>query len=175
MRPEGLPPEQGNVSKDYVRGATTFEESDPLQDDEVVIPCLSLKLSAGTGRLEWEIDPNGKPNRYRKEWVQRRNLSANQLVTLHVAGDSMSPGLPDGCLVTIDKSATHIRNGKRHAIDYMGEFFIKRLFREPDGSIVMRSDNPDKTRHPDWVIAHDRLDALRILGSIVHVQLDTDD
>lgn len=167
-------PEGGNLSHTG-RAIKVFEDDDPVEEDEVVVPSLELKLSAGTGRLQWEIDPHGKQNRYRREWIQRRQLNPGNLVTMKVDGDSMSPGLPDGCSVTLDTSLTAIRSGKRHAIDYMGEFFIKRLFRQPDGSVMVRSDNPDKTRHPDWVIPVEHMDALRVLGAIVHFQADTDD
>ncbi|WP_018610200.1 LexA family transcriptional regulator [Uliginosibacterium gangwonense] len=167
-------PEGGNLSHE-ARSVKMVDDDDPVEEDEVVVPTLELKLSAGTGRLQWEIEPNGKQNRYRREWIQRRHLSAEHLVTMKVDGDSMLPGLPDGCSVTLDTTMTHIRSGKRHAIDYMGEFFIKRLFRQPDGSVTVRSDNPDKTRHPDWSIPLEHMDALRVLGAIVHFQADTDD
>lgn len=168
------PPEPGNLSR-TARPVVVFDDDDPLDDDMVSVPCLALKLSAGSGRLEWEVDHTGKPNRYRREWIARRRLNPNKLVTVKVSGDSMEPGIPDGASLTLDTSNTSLRTGKRHAIDYMGEFFIKRLFKQPDGSILVRSDNPDKARHPDWEITHEHGDAIRIMGSVVEILIETDD
>ena len=169
-----IPPERGNLSR-TARPIVAFDDDDPLDEDMVSVPCLALKLSAGSGRLEWEVDHSGKPNRYRKEWIARRRLNPTKLVTVKVTGDSMEPGIPDGASLTLDTSSTSLRTGKRHAIDYLGEFFIKRLFKQPDGSILVRSDNPDKERHPDWTITHEHGDAIRIMGSVGEILIETDD
>lgn len=169
-----IPPERGNLSR-AARPIVAFDDEDPLDEDMVSVPCLALKLSAGSGRLEWEVDHTGKPNRYRRDWIARRRLNPAKLVTVKVTGDSMEPGIPDGASLTLDTSSTSLRTGKRHAIDYMGEFFIKRLFKQPDGSIIVRSDNPDKERHPDWTITHEHGDAIRIMGSVVEILIETDD
>jgi phage repressor protein C with HTH and peptisase S24 domain len=169
-----MPPERGNLSR-TARPIVAFDDDDPLDEDMVSVPSLALKLSAGSGRLEWEVDHTGKPNRYRKDWIARRGLNPSKLVKVKVTGDSMEPGIPDGASLTLDTSSTSLRTGKRHAIDYLGEFFIKRLFRQPDGSVLVRSDNPNKERHPDWTITHEHGDAIRILGSVVEISIDTDD
>lgn len=169
-----VPPEPGNLSR-TARPSVAFDDDDPLDDDMVSVPSLALKLSAGSGRLEWEVDHTGKPNRYRKDWISRRGLNPSKLVKVKVTGDSMEPGIPDGASLTLDTANTALRTGKRHAIDYLGEFFIKRLFRQPDGSVLVRSDNPDKERHPDWTITHEHGEAIRIMGSIVEISIDTDD
>jgi transcriptional regulator with XRE-family HTH domain len=163
----------GNVAG-APRPVVAFDDADPVESDEVLVPRLTLKLSAGSGRLNWEIDQKGTPNRFRKSWCQRKGLKPEALVTVPISGDSMSPGIPDGASVTINTAELALRNGKPHAIDYMGEFFIKRLFRQPDGSVLVRSDNPDKTRHPDWTIPPEHGDALRILGAPVAISADLD-
>ena len=87
----------------------------------------------------------------------------------------MAPGIPDGASVVINTAKTDVRSGKRHAIDYLGEFFIKRLFKQPDGSIIVRSDNPDKAIYPDWVIIPEHGQTLRILGRPEAISTDADD
>ena len=64
-------------------------------------------------------------------------------MTVQIDGASMSPTIPDNASVTINTENKSIRNGKIHAIDYMGEFFIKRLFKQPDGSVTVQSDKDD--------------------------------
>lgn len=165
---------KGNIAT-TPRPVMVVEDDTPLTDDEIEVPRLTLVASCGNGRLNWEIDYKGTPNRFRKSWCMKRHLSPEKLVTIVAEGDSMSPGIPNGASVTIDTSAAGLKSGKRHAIDYMGEFFIKRLFRQPDGSVLVRSDNPDKTAFPDWAISTEHGEALRILGRPVSVAADTDD
>ena len=164
----------GNIST-QPRPIIAVDDDTPLSDDEVEVPRLTLKLSAGSGRLNWEIDEKGTPNRFRRSWCKKKRISPESLVTIVIDGDSMSPGIPDGASVVINTAKTDIRTGKRHAIDYLGEFFIKRLFKQPDGSIVVRSDNPDKAIYPDWVITPEHGETLRILGRPESVAADTDD
>jgi len=173
VAPTRPPADHGNIAA-KPRRVQIVDEDSPVGEDEVEVPRLTLKLSAGSGRLNWEIDEKGSPNRFRKSWCRRKGLKPEALVTVPVAGDSMAPTIPDGASVTINTAETALRNGKPHAIDYMGEFFIKRLFRQPDGSVMVRSDNPDKTRHPDWAIPPEHGDALRILGAPVAISADLD-
>lgn len=157
------------------RPIVAVDDDTPLSDDEIEVPRISLKLSAGSGRLNWEIDEKGTPNRFRKSWCRKKHLRPEDLVTVVIEGDSMSPGVPNGASVTLDTKSTALRTGKRHAIDYLGEFFIKRLFRQPDGSILVRSDNPDKAIYPDWIVGPEHGDALRIIGRPVSIAADMDD
>lgn len=170
---EPMVAEGGNIAS-APRAVRAFEDSDPLDVDEVEVPRLTLKLSGGSGRLQWEIDQHGASNRFRKSWCAKKGLRPERLVTVLIEGDSMSPTIPDGASVTVNTADTTLRNGRLHAIDYLGEFFIKRLLRQPDGSLLVRSDNPDKTRYPDWPISPEHADALRVLGAPVSVSADLD-
>ncbi|MGQ5525166.1 S24 family peptidase [Chitinimonas sp. PSY-7] len=151
------------------RPIKTYDDNDPLDKDEVAVKRLSLKVSAGTGRLQWEID-EGTSDRYRLDWIKRFGFDPKKLTTLRVDGDSMMPRLVDGGSVVIDTSDIRPRTGKIYAVDYQGEFFIKRLFLEPDGSIRLSSDNPDKTSYPDWIVKPEHGDVLRIMGRAVQTQ-----
>jgi phage repressor protein C with HTH and peptisase S24 domain len=170
----GSPARSGNIVTPP-RPIVAVDDDTPLSDDEIEVPRLTLKLSAGSGRLQWEIDEKGTPNRFRKSWCRKKHLRPEDLVTVVIDGDSMTPGVPNGASVTLDTKSTALRTGKRHAIDYLGEFFIKRLFRQPDGSILVRSDNPDKAIYPDWVVGPEHGDALRIIGRPVSIAADMDD
>ncbi|MBV8465004.1 MAG: S24 family peptidase [Burkholderiales bacterium] len=163
------PADMGNI-RSAPRRVKVWSEDEPLTADEVEVPRLSLKLSAGDGRLQWHIDEKGTPNRYRRAWVERHGYKPEHLVTVQADGDSMSPEIKNGSPVTVNTAETRIRSGKIYAIDYQGEFFIKRLFVEPDGSIRVVSDSTDKTRYPDWHIRPEHGDVLRILGRAVQVQ-----
>ena len=162
----GDPTMRGNIST-APRPIIAVDDETPLFDDDVEVPRLTLKLSAGSGRLTWEIDEKGRRNRFRSGWCKQFGYKPEKLVTVAVEGDSMRPTIPDGASVTINTAIESVKNGRPHAIDYLGEYFIKRLFRQPDGSILVRSDNPDKARYPDWTIAPEYSDSLRVLGEAV--------
>lgn len=163
--------EPGNIAS-KPRPIVAWDPEDPVHDDEVEVPRLALKLSAGHGRLQWEIDAQGTPNRFRLAWCQRNGLRAEKLVTVVVEGDSMLPTIPPDAVITLNTDATAIRNGRIHAIDYLGEFFIKRLFKEPDGSIRIVSDHPDKSRYRDIVVRPEHAESLRILGLPVNMSVN---
>lgn len=112
---------------------------------------------------------------FRRAWCLKKRYNPEKLVTVMAEGDSMSPGIPHGASITLNTEDTLARTGKRYAIDFLGEFFIKRLFRESDGSITIRSDNADKSRFPDWTISADHMESLNILGRVVSVTYDGDD
>lgn len=161
----------GNIAT-TPRPIQAWSDGDALLEDEVEVQRLTLKLSAGTGRLQWEIDDKGTPNRYRKAWCDRHGFAPAQLVTVQVDGDSMMPTLMDGGSVVINTADTKPRAGRIYAVDYRGEFYMKRLFLEPDGAIRVASDNPDKIRYPDWTVRPEHGDVLRVLGRAVQTQND---
>jgi phage repressor protein C with HTH and peptisase S24 domain len=151
------------------------DDKDETDDGYISVPRLTLVASCGTGRMNWEVDLKGTPNMFRKAWCIKKRYNPEKLVTVMAEGDSMSPGIPHGASITLNTEDTLARTGKRYAIDFLGEFFIKRLFRESDGSITIRSDNADKSRFPDWTISTDHMESLNILGRVVSVTYDGDD
>lgn len=165
------PPEPGNIRTEP-RPIKAFGDHDPVSDDEIQVKRLTLIASAGSGRLQWEIDEKGTPNRYRRAWCERLGFTPEKLVTVQIDGDSMIPHLVNGGSVVINTADTTPRSGKIYAVDYRGEFFMKRLFVEPDGAIRVTSDNPDKTLYPDWIVKPEHGDVLRVLGRAVQTQND---
>ncbi|QDQ25313.1 helix-turn-helix domain-containing protein [Chitinimonas arctica] len=161
----------GNITT-RPRPIKVWEEGEALEHGEVEVKRLSLRMAAGVGRLQWEVDEEGTPNRFRLGWCHRNNLKPEKLATILVEGDSMQPTIPDSARLTINTDISEMRNGRLHAIDYHGEFYIKRLFREPDGSIRIVSDNADKVRFQDVIVPKEHATALRILGVPVDMSVN---
>ena len=150
-----------------VRPIRVWDNGDPLEDDEVEVPMLDIKLSAGSGRLQWEVSESGIYNRFRKSWCTSHGYNPEKLTTMQVDGESMSDVLPDGASVTINTADISIKNGKIYAIDYLGQFMIKQLFVLPDGGVKIISKNPDKDTYPDIVIRPEHETALVVMGRAV--------
>ncbi|WP_158228937.1 S24 family peptidase [Chitinimonas sp. BJB300] len=171
LHPENLeaPLEPGNIAT-RPRPVSIYDDRDELDEDEIEVVALRLKMSAGNGSMQWAVDDEGKRHRYSKRWASTLNIRyPEKLTTVVVEGDSMEPRIPNGASVTIYTHVTSIRSGEIFAVDFLGEFYIKRLFKEPDG-IRMVSDSPDKHRYPDRVIQAEHAHSLRILGAIVDVK-----
>lgn len=153
------------------RPISVYDQGDPVLDDEVEVPVLNMKLSAGSGRIQFDIDDTGRRHRYDRRWIDRLGIrDPKKLTTVRIDGDSMRPDIPDGASVVLYLGNLPFRSGEIYAIDYQGEFFIKRLYKDPDGSMRIVSDNPNKSRYPDIVVQPEYAESLRVLGLVVEVK-----
>jgi phage repressor protein C with HTH and peptisase S24 domain len=80
---------------------------------------------------------------FQPEWLQRTlQTDAKNLALIEVVGDSMSPTIDGGDIVIVDLREVRFRHDGIYALRMGGELAVKRLQRQPDGSILVRSDNP---------------------------------
>lgn len=122
-------------------------------------------LSAGNGSVCWEHEEVDGSHAFTRAWLQRKRLNIKMCRVLTIQGDSMLPELRDGYVVLIDLSdCLPIKSGKVYALSVEGEQRIKRLFTQVDGSLLMRSDNPDKALYPDEVVRPEHLDRVQLIG-----------
>jgi len=122
-------------------------------------------LSAGNGATHWEHEEVDGSHAFTRAWLQRKRLNIKMCRVLTIDGSSMEPVLADGNVVLIDLAdCDPIKSGKVYAISVDGEQRLKRLFRQVDGSLLIRSDNPDKALYPDEVVRPEHLDRVRIIG-----------
>jgi hypothetical protein len=128
---------------------------------------VSFKLSAGvTGHMtEYEEDSDLPPIVFRREWYALHGYQPDKLLAAKVSGASMEPTLFDGDLVVVNTDAVTPKDGKAFAVNYEGVLSIKRLVRD-GGEWWIRSDNPDKIRHPDKR-THE---GVSLIGQIVYRQ-----
>ncbi|WP_187288614.1 XRE family transcriptional regulator [Desulfarculus baarsii] len=115
--------------------------------DYLAVPLVDGKIAAGLGSVVWE-DVQSVVLACRAELGNKRHL-----VSVKVCGDSMSPTVPDGATVVIDRDDWRPSGNRRHiwAIrDQWGGAAIKRLFKVDDGLLVI-SDNFDQyPPQPAW-------------------------
>jgi phage repressor protein C with HTH and peptisase S24 domain len=129
-----------------------------------LIPRRLIKLSAGNGNPIFEEDESAPPLAFRKEWLMREGLRAEDLVLAQAKGNSMEPRIFDGDDILINKGAKgrEIKDGKIYALRYGDELRVKRIFKKVN-SILLVSDNPT---YPDEEVAASDLDKLHIIGRI---------
>lgn len=124
-----------------------WDDSTPLDDDEVAIPLLKdVRVAAGSGEISEEFF-TGKKIRMGKYTLKNRGVSPDDAVCVTVSGNSMEPALPDGSTVGMDRAQTAIKDGKVYVIKHDGELRVKQVYRRPGGGIRLRSFN--QAEHPD--------------------------
>jgi phage repressor protein C with HTH and peptisase S24 domain len=117
---------------------------------------VKAMLGAGSS-LVTDDEPDGF-YAFRLDFLNRLGLKAKP-VLFGVIGDSMEPTLRNGDTVLIDEADKTIRAGQLYGVGIGDELHIKRVFVKPDGTVVLKSDNPD---HPTWEIPKD--ERPRIVG-----------
>lgn len=139
----------------------------------VIIPHVDIKFSAGNGRIV-EFEPSEKEQGSVRllEWVHKKQVSAKNLITVDIDGDSMEPRIPDGSIVTLDKSINsldQVQSGRVYAIRYGNELKIKRLSRRFDGALIIDSDNPQYQRE---IVEPEQLEHISVIGKYVSHSYD---
>ena len=79
---------------------------------------------------------------FRRGWLERRGISAETCIIIGVTGDSMEPGLPDGCSILVDRSSREWTPRRVLVVHTAGSLLVKRAAEDEDGNPVMTSDNP---------------------------------
>lgn len=157
---------QGMVS---LRPILAWENEEELGDEYVLIPRLDVKFSAGNGKIIWHVEEKGQKQAFRRAWCLRLGINPEHAATIVNSGQSMEPRLIDGDSLVVDYRANNIIDGKVYALAYQGELYVKRLFKTPDGGIIIRSDNPDKARHPDMVVPPAGMHHVEIIARVMGV------
>lgn len=80
---------------------------------------------------------------FRTDWLKRTlNAEARDLALIEAVGDSMSPTIDEADLVLADLRETRFKSDGIYVLRNGGDLSIKRIQREPDGKLAIRSDNP---------------------------------
>lgn len=94
--------------------------------------------------------------------VQDLPLNKEKIIPTRINGQSMLPLLNNGDIALIDTSQNQPQDGKLFAINFFNEEIVARVFRNPDGTLLLSRDNPD---YPPKTV---RLDEVEIIGKLVY-------
>lgn len=79
---------------------------------------------------------------FRRGWLERLGLNAEDCMVIGVKGDSMVPTLPDGCSVLVDRSSTEWHPPRILLVLTVDGLIVKCAGEGEDGAAIMQSDNP---------------------------------
>lgn len=146
-----------------------WEHEEDLPPGEfVLIPRLGVRLSAGHGRDQVEIEfVEKQPQAFRADWIRKKRLRPTKLASMTATGDSMEDRIHDGDALVIDTSQVEVVDGKVYALWYEGGERVKRLYRLPGGGLRIHSDNAAK--YQDIVLSAVDTEHIRIIGRVVHI------
>jgi phage repressor protein C with HTH and peptisase S24 domain len=125
--------------------------------------------SCGGGFNNYE-DLEKEPLVKEERWFARFHVKRKDVVAIYAYGDSMADFIIDGDIVIFDTSKTEIASGQIYAIDSPDGLRIKRVHRRADGTLLLSSDNPNKSRYPDEVYTPEQAMQLVVKGKFVYRQ-----
>ncbi|HUY28534.1 MAG TPA: S24 family peptidase [Candidatus Binataceae bacterium] len=99
---------------------------------------------------------------FKSEWVRTRlGAEPRNLLLLEIAGDSMAPTLNESDLALVDLGEPRFRRDAIYVLRHADELAVRRVQRRPDGSFIIKSDNP--AYQP--IVAEG--DSIAIIGSVI--------
>jgi len=146
------------IGDDTPSNIILIHPDDPVPEGFISIPESKIEFSAGNGRTAtYELVEDEAPATYRLEWFQKYGIKPQNTRRFRVSGDSMEPMLYARDTILVNLAETNVIDGKLYAIRYGEELRVKYLSRRLDGTLTLRSVNPqykDEELSPEMVNEH---------------------
>lgn len=126
------------------------------------VPFYDIRVSAGPGAIPLTEEPAAHIG-VNRQILGKLGLRASDCAVFTVSGDSAEPTMSDGDYVMVDLSAKELRNGGMYVIGIDDDVVVKRVERLVDGSVRLRSDNPN---YSPQVVSTSDVDRLRVIGRV---------
>lgn len=131
--------------------------------DSVYIKQYDVKASAGHGNLIHEENVVGVIEVPRAYVRHTMGLEPERICMIRVDGPSMFPTLVDGEWVVVDLRCDRFDDDDVYLLQFDGRLRIKRMQLQPDGSVLIKSDNPE---FPSQTVTAEKADLLRVIGKV---------
>lgn len=100
-----------------------------------------------------------------RRFLRDQGAAPEHCSVIWAKGDSMTPTIPDGSALVVDRSQTTISNGCIMVIGVGDDLLVKRVRRRLDGLIELISDN---SAYPPETLSPASLHQLRVVGRVVY-------
>lgn len=153
-----------------LRPVVVVDSADDINPDHDIfaVPRYTVRASAGDGEPVFEIDTKGTPNYCRGGWAMENGYKRDKLFSIVARGNSMEPTIPNGASLIVHRQE-EVVSGKVHVICRGDECYVKRLIRQMDGSVLVKSENPD---YKDVEVLPDDPTPLHVVGLVVSVSFN---
>ena len=98
--------------------------------------------NASNHTLFFAVKVNGNKAWYSSAWLSKEGLNPELCKRFEVSDSSMEPLIWDEDMILVDCSKQIIIPGKVYAIYSQNRLFVRYLYPQPDGSIVLKALNP---------------------------------
>lgn len=138
----------------------TYGESAPSEDEFALVPQLDISAACGDGKFVEHVVVKGGLA-FKKSSLRDFGVPEGAARVIYASGGSMEPTIQDGCVVLLNTADTEPRDGRVYAICQPdGSIVLKRLVWDYSPALgsqgwIMRSDNHNKTLHPDKTLPPD--------------------
>lgn len=135
----------------------------------VDVPLVSVRAAAGDGEEVFQEEVVRFVSYDRTSLIRELGVRPEDLVIITVTGNSMVPTLAPGdrILVEIYRGGPVVDGGIYVFRGNYNGVLVKRVHWTPDGTMLLRSDNPDA---PNFTIGPEEDHALEVAGRVVKVE-----
>lgn len=130
-----------------------------------LIPRYDVRVSAGPGS---HVEDEKEVHRmaFRREWLRREGLQPDRLVLVSASGDSMSPTVAEGDLLLVDTGRRSVQDDSIYVLRVEDEVIAKRLQRDWEGGLWVRSDSD---HYSDQHISDQAAARLDVVGRVAWI------
>ncbi len=106
-----------------------------------LVNVYDVAISAGHGSIcSGDAQPVSRLA-FRKDWLSRNGLHAKDLLIVYAMGDSMLPTIQDKEKLLVNSADKELTDGFIYVIRNHENYWVKRVQRQFDGSLLLISDN----------------------------------
>lgn len=158
--------EARGVSLDWIATGKGRMKPDGDETGELqMVPVWNVVASSGPGSYVIDESLHGHLA-FSRAWLLSLHIPLNDLHVVFNAGDSNSPVISDGDAMLIQRDIERLQGDAFYVFDAEGTLLVKQIERRADGSVVLRSRNPE---YEPQVIPKSAVERLRIFGMVVWV------
>jgi phage repressor protein C with HTH and peptisase S24 domain len=141
------------------------EPAPGLGDEYALIPRYDVQVSTGPGAL---VDQERELGRmaFRRDWLRQEGFTPASLVLVSARGDSMESTISEGDVLLVDTAGRTVQGDGIYVLRVEDDVIAKRLQRDWQGGLWVRSDNPV---YEDQHITDEATARLNIVGRVVWV------
>lgn len=129
----------------------------------VEVPVFDVTASSGPGSFIISEELRGKLA-FSRAWLLTLNIPLNNLAVMFNAGNSNAPAINHGDAMLIQRDVERLVGDAFYIVDSGGVLLVKELERRADGSVLLKSRNPE---YAPQVVPKADVPSLVVSGQVV--------